>query len=364
MSMLNERKTSNSWKRVASFLVPLLLFLLVAHSLLVAMACGVVFAVAAEPAAQRFNRALGKARGLAPAFVMFLGGLFVAAPIATCVAFGRADVAELGAKIADLNSQTTLSGVSAETSKAIAKLGIELSPGEILRRMNSALSSAGEWLGDVARATVAGTADALLSLFVFLLVFYSWMRDHGRLEALGTRLSPFTPGQSRRLLNVMRDAAVDAVLSAGAIGLVQAAIMLAFMLAVGLPGAWLLAIVTFFCSFLPVIGTLPVSGFATLYLFVEHRPVEAGIMLAGGIMVAVCDNLLRLIIKPRGDVPPIVNLVAILGGLELLGFGGLFLGPIIAAIATWSLQELVRQRKPLVQSADVLTANEVHHTAS
>jgi predicted PurR-regulated permease PerM len=331
------------------FLLPLVLFLSLAGSLLIAVACGAIFAIALEPLCAWLGGRLGRFRSAAPGLVVVLALSVVALPVALCVAFGRGDLNTLSARLGELQKASVLRGMSAETTKMVNRLGVPIKPGAVLTGMQHAVDVMTEWLVELSRASVRGTADALLSFFLFLLVFYACLRDHERLQAIVVRLLPLQPGPALRLACMVRDSSVDAVLGACLVGLLQAGMLVVSLSLLQVPGAWLLGIVAFFLSFLPILGTVPVTGFAVVYLFLQHDPLAGVIMIGCGCVVGVSDNALRLFIRPRGSTPALVNFVAIIGGLELIGLAGLFIGPVIAGAATWGVREIVRYRSAHVR---------------
>src|SRR5690606_18287941 len=78
-----------------------------------------------------------------------------------------------------------------------------------------------------------------------------------------------------------------------------------------------------------------------IYLFVTGAVIEAFILVFCGIFViGLIDNLLRPILVGRDTrMPDYLVLITTLGGLQLFGFSGLVIGPVIAAlfIAIWNI---------------------------
>ena len=63
-------------------------------------------------------------------------------------------------------------------------------------------------------------------------------------------------------------------------------------------------------------------------------------MIGCGVAAGVVDNLVRpLVLKGRGDLHPLIGLVAIIAGIDMFGILGLFVGPLLAAVLI-SLLEL------------------------
>ena len=78
-----------------------------------------------------------------------------------------------------------------------------------------------------------------------------------------------------------------------------------------------------------------------IYLFATGA-VWQGVVLVvcGALVIGSVDNVLRPILVGRDTrIPDYVVLISTLGGLELFGFNGIVIGPVIAAlfIATWNI---------------------------
>lgn len=99
----------------------------------------------------------------------------------------------------------------------------------------------------------------------------------------------------------------------------------------GIDGALLLAILTFFGSFLPLIGCGFVWGPIGIGLFFSGSVVKAIVFLVvAGICISSLDNFLRpFFLKDRIKVHPFLIFFSMLGGVKLFSFNGIILGPMI-----------------------------------
>jgi len=121
-------------------------------------------------------------------------------------------------------------------------------------------------------------------------------------------------------------------------GLIQATLLFLLMLFFGVPALFLGFLVTFFLSFLPVIGTLPVILVISLYISL-NQALSAGLtfLVLGSIFVGASDNIIRPIaMRQAGNIHPLLGALSIFGCISLMGLPGLFLGPILASVL-WSL---------------------------
>ncbi len=102
----------------------------------------------------------------------------------------------------------------------------------------------------------------------------------------------------------------------------------------GLPAPATLAAVTVLIALVPF-GTPLVWGSAGLWLLFTGQTAEGiGLLLWGVLVVSWVDNIVRPMLLSRAShVPFILALFGVLGGLAAFGMVGLFLGPVILAVA-------------------------------
>jgi predicted PurR-regulated permease PerM len=104
----------------------------------------------------------------------------------------------------------------------------------------------------------------------------------------------------------------------------------------------LLGTLTAFASFLPVVGTLAVTGPVAAVLFLSGRHWQGVAMLLWAILlVHPIDNLLRpLVVSSVTRMPYLLAMFGVLGGLLAFGLAGVFIGPIALAVGLAVWQEL------------------------
>lgn len=102
----------------------------------------------------------------------------------------------------------------------------------------------------------------------------------------------------------------------------------------GLPAPATLAAVTTLVALIPF-GTPLVWGTAALWLlFTGQTAAGIGLLVWGVLVVSWVDNIVRPMLLARvGNIPFILALFGVLGGLAAFGLVGLFLGPVILAVA-------------------------------
>jgi predicted PurR-regulated permease PerM len=101
----------------------------------------------------------------------------------------------------------------------------------------------------------------------------------------------------------------------------------------------LLGALTALTALIPFIGTVAVWGPISVWLLLSDQ-IGAGLALLtwGAVVVNLTDNILKpLLISNATDIPLVMVLFGVMGGLLAFGLIGLFLGPLILAVllAIW-----------------------------
>jgi predicted PurR-regulated permease PerM len=82
------------------------------------------------------------------------------------------------------------------------------------------------------------------------------------------------------------------------------------------------------------IGVVPVLGSAVAWLYWSDASAWGTFLLIWTIMAATMDNFLRPILIKRGaDLPLLLVFAGVVGGLLAFGLIGIFVGPVVLAVA-------------------------------
>ncbi len=108
---------------------------------------------------------------------------------------------------------------------------------------------------------------------------------------------------------------------------------LGFVIA-GVPAALLLGVITFLLSFLPV-GPPLIWGGAAFWLFYQGSAGWGIFMLLWGVLlISSVDNVLKpLLISRSSNLPFVLGMFGVFGGVIAFGFVGIFIGPTLLAVA-------------------------------
>jgi predicted PurR-regulated permease PerM len=119
--------------------------------------------------------------------------------------------------------------------------------------------------------------------------------------------------------------------------LAQAMVALVGFLIAGVPGALLLAALTFILSLVPM-GPVLAWGGAAAWLYAKDQTGWAIFMVIyGTAVISSVDNVIKPILMSRaGNLSLLLVVLGVFGGAIAFGFIGLFVGPALLAVG-WSL---------------------------
>ncbi|MFB1299255.1 AI-2E family transporter [Mycobacterium sp. pW049] len=213
-------------------------------------------------------------------------------------------------------------------------MNITLTPDSVREAATTLGQNAGEVALGVARDSVGGLAATVTALVIFLYVFLALLTNGDKVVALFRDLNPLGENVSDIYL-----AKVGAMVSATVKG--------QFIIAVfqGAAGAISIYIAGFHDGFFMFLIFLTALSFIPLGSGIVTIPV--GILMAvfgnvaGGIFVVVfhvvvvtsIDNLLRPFLVPKSaHLHPALMLLAVFAGLQMFGFWGIVLGPVLMIV--------------------------------
>ncbi len=199
------------------------------------------------------------------------------------------------------------------------------------------IEPASAWLIRAGLALGGGLLELALSIFIAFFLFRDGVSLARRLAAAIGRIGG---ERGYYLLGVAGQTVRGVVYGILGTALAQAIMAgLGYLLA-GLPGPGLLALLTFFLSVVPVLGTSLVWGPAAFWLFNQGSTGWAIFMIIWGLGVASLDNFIKpWLISQGSNLPFILIFFGVLGGALAFGFIGVFLGPTLLAVGYRLVEE-------------------------
>lgn len=192
-----------------------------------------------------------------------------------------------------------------------------------------------------------GAFSFVIALGVMLYLAFFLLRDGDRLSKRFAEAAPLRPHQREALLRQFVIVIRATVKGSVVVAIVQGFIGGVVFWLLDIPGALLWGVLMGIFSLLPAVGAAIVWAPVALYLMATGAVWQGAVVIGcGALIIGSVDNLLRPILVGRETrIPDYVVLITTLGGIELFGFNGIVIGPVIAAlfIATWDIFTQMRR---------------------
>lgn len=340
-------------------LVQILLLVLLGASLWVlapfwsALFWAAVLSFASWPVMRVLTRLLGGRQALAAGLLTLAWTVVVAVPL-VMLGFNLADhIKDVTALIKDFQvdglppAPTWLASVPLVGERLVGFwMTIDQQGAAFFATVRPYLGQVGNWL--LARSAQIG--GGMLELALSLILVFFFYRDGPRLAAFAESLLQRLIGDRAEHYLELVAGTVQRVVN-GVIGTAAAQAILAWIgfTIAGVPGALVLGIMTFGFSLIMVPPLI--WGPAVAWLFWQGE-VGMGVFLLiwGFLVISGVDNILKpYLISRGGNLPLIVVLLGVFGGILAFGFMGLFLGPTLLAVAYSLLSDWVGS--PVVNTA-------------
>ena len=199
------------------------------------------------------------------------------------------------------------------------------------------------WLLRVGLVLGRGLLELALSIFIAFFFFRDGVSLAGRLTRAVERIAG---ERGNHLLTVAGKTVRGVVYGILGTALAQAVMAGIGFLIAGVPGPAFLALLTFFFSVVPLVGTGLVWIPATIWLFHQGATGWGIFMLIWGILVSNLDNVIKpWLISQGSDMPFILIFFGVLGGALAFGLIGVFLGPTLLAVGYRLVEEWAPARR-------------------
>jgi predicted PurR-regulated permease PerM len=180
----------------------------------------------------------------------------------------------------------------------------------------------------------AGSLGYMLIQFLLIVAIAGILYANGETAATGIRrFGHRLAGERGEGAVVLGGQAIRSVaLGIGVTAIVQSILGGVGLALAGVPFAGALtALMLLLC--LAQIGAVPVMLIAVGWLYFKDQTITAVVLLVWTVIVGSLDNVIRPILIKRGvDLPLLVILAGVIGGLLTFGIIGLFVGPVVLAV--------------------------------
>ena len=196
---------------------------------------------------------------------------------------------------------------------------------------------------DVAFSTMAKMGMALMTIFFFYRDGISLMKQirQALRNIIGNRIDDY--------IDSVGSTTQAVVYGIGLTALAQAILAGIGYYVAGAPSPILLTLMTFVVALIPFGTPFAWMGVSIWLLTQGHTAEAIGLALWGMLVISWVDNLIRpIVISGATKIPFIIIFIGVLGGLTAFGFVGLFIGPVVLAIALAVWREWINQHRNVI----------------
>ena len=174
--------------------------------------------------------------------------------------------------------------------------------------------------------------------FAVMSLFFFYRDGQTILNQVSKALEMVIGPRIHHYLDTISETTRSVVYGVGLTAIAQALLAGLSYFVAGVPNPMVLTIVTFIFALIPFGPPVAYSA-VSLWLFSQGQTIEAiGVMVWGVCVVSTADNVIRpLVISGATQIPFLLIMFGVLGGLASFGMVGLFVGPVILAVllAIW-----------------------------
>ncbi|RZJ22194.1 AI-2E family transporter [Acinetobacter sp. UBA3106] len=243
---------------------------------------------------------------------------------------------------------------------------------EINQDPNSIVQSVSVWVQghlNYGKAVLNEVSRNMIKLcFAMMSLFFFYRDGHTILNQVSKALEMVIGPRIHHYLETISETTRAVVYGVGLTAIAQSFLAGISYFVAGVPNPMVLTIITFLLALVPF-GPPVAYTSVSLWLFSQGQTVEAiGVMVWGVCIVSTADNVIRpLVISGATQIPFLLIMFGVLGGLASFGMVGLFIGPVILAVllAIWrewlhennETEGLMMPKATLAHDLD----NETHH---
>ncbi|MFH7766320.1 AI-2E family transporter [Acinetobacter sp. BSP-28] len=244
---------------------------------------------------------------------------------------------------------------------------------EINQDPNSIVQSVSLWVQghlNYGKAVLNEVSKNLIKLcFAMMSLFFFYRDGHTILNQVSKALEMVIGPRIHHYLDTISETTRAVVYGVGLTAIAQSILAGISYFVADVPNPMVLTIITFLLALIPF-GPPVAYTSVSLWLFSQGHTIEAiGVMAWGVCIVSTADNVIRpLVISGATQIPFLLIMFGVLGGLASFGMVGLFIGPVILAVllAIWrewlhetnETEGLMMPKATLAHDID----DEKHHT--
>lgn len=188
--------------------------------------------------------------------------------------------------------------------------------------------------------------NLFIASVVFTVSLFTFLAGAEPIKKIFLNSELLPQSQLENLVNAAKKSCRLTLFSTILIGLVQALFIGFGSLLFNQGDFWLVMILTFFLSFIPVIGAAPVGLVLAALAFMDGNTGSALGLAVISSLAGSIDNILKpSMMSTVVKVPVILAFTSVIGAIVMLGLPGLIVGPIVLNLTVLVLPLLSEQKK-------------------
>jgi predicted PurR-regulated permease PerM len=300
-------------------------------------------ATIARPLLERLARGMKGRRSAAAVLVttLILVMVAIATLLVIAVVSGSSELWDV--VIASKSAQSAVEAIVSPGSDSNGEaLRLPKSMADLLPWLEGHSTDAFRVIGGVAGAAV----KSIIGSIIFFFGVWTFLVEGPRAWEWALAHLPLAPHHLRRLGAAFTETGRGLLIGVGLTNASQALTAIVVYLALGVPRAVVLGLLTGLSGFVPITGTALVWAPVAAGLYFTGYPVKAVVMVVFGLVISLMDNVLRPIFSRYGklDLSVFILFLSVFGGLAAWGVFGAILGPLVVRLAIEALS-LVREER-------------------
>jgi predicted PurR-regulated permease PerM len=305
------------------------------------MVIAFLFVILLTPLHIRLTRSLGKRQVLASGLMVVALVVVGAVPIFLIASALLRDISEAAVTWGSAGRSLALRAIAGRNgvimsgiSNIASRMGITLAPEWVERALLDTGRSLTQYLATRANAFLSSLLSTTLHIVITLFsIFYLFI--HGdSLRTFIYKLSPLKHDEDQIFINKLGEVGRAILVGSGTSSLLQGLVASIAWVVVGLPSPVLWGILMAVAAFLPLVGIAAVVLPATIYLWIEGRPLAAVLFM---VFCMGQSFFFEYGLKPRlmGSsmrMNSLLVFLSLLGGIMGFGVAGLVYGPLIMTL--------------------------------
>ncbi len=313
--------------KIFVFILFAYLFFLIFKPFIPALVLALAFAIVAAPLTQIFRKKVGLGDSMSAFLTVLLTLLFIILPLTLLLTLLTKE-AIVFAKTIDFEALNQ--AFNSLTTWNIFGYQIDLTA--LKENLVSTLSSLGSYASSKSLTLLSSISNSLFLFFVFLLLYFYFLRDQNTLLKNLKNVLPYEKAQQKTLFTSFHEISKTIFYGNTLCALIAGLVAYLGFLIFGFKGALIWGLLAAIFSFIPTVGTLLIYLTGIVLLAFTDGWVAAVSM---AVYFVVVEMLLRetwirgKILEDKLKFHPIMVFFALVGGVGAFGSMGLVYGPLI-----------------------------------